>query len=309
MSSQRVAEAYAELVRAFERGEVPKALSLVFLMPRDVPSRAWSWRNRTLIALHGHSDARTFRQWKLVGRSVKRGARACFILRPIVAESRKKRRGEELEEAAQSQVPLEPPGGDVRFFAAVPVFGASQTEGAPLPYEEDHRSFFASLPWLEVARAWGIRVEATDRPDVLGTYNPDVIRLRVKNLAVWAHELIHAAQDRLGRGREPGPLAQACREVVAELGAAVLLRLSGHEEECDLGGAFRYLYHVGKQVDFQPIAEASRLTAEICEAVELILADAARLSQPAGLVVEAGLHELRIQPEVVPLSGQLGLFA
>ena len=73
----------AEILAAFESGAVPKALAITFLAPNLAsPSSRWSWRNRLLIALRGHADARGFRQWQEVGRQVRAGERALYILGP-----------------------------------------------------------------------------------------------------------------------------------------------------------------------------------------------------------------------------------
>jgi hypothetical protein len=54
----------------------------------------------------------------------------------------------------------------------------------------------------------------------------------VKNLATFAHELLHSADDRNGTMTENGQ--QWRSETVAELGGAVLLRLLGFEDDVDL---------------------------------------------------------------------------
>jgi len=56
------------------------------------------------------------------------------------------------------------------------------------------------LPLIEVARAWGLNVSAYDG-QIRGPqekYLPgSYIAVGVKNLSTWAHELIHAADDKL----------------------------------------------------------------------------------------------------------------
>jgi hypothetical protein len=66
----KAADAANDIMRAFQNpNELPAPLAQVFIRRRDkVPCRAWSWRNQLLAALHGHADARGFRQWEQVGR-------------------------------------------------------------------------------------------------------------------------------------------------------------------------------------------------------------------------------------------------
>ena len=61
----------------------------------------------------------------------------------------------------------------------------------------------------------------------------------VQNLSTWAHELIHAADDRLGKLGK----CKVNNEVVAELGGAVLLQCLGKPVEADLGGAWNISSH------------------------------------------------------------------
>jgi hypothetical protein len=70
-----------EILDAFEQGRIPEALAQVFIhRETDSPCNAWSWSNRLLVALHGHHDARGFRQWKKVGRGVRKGEKSFSIL-------------------------------------------------------------------------------------------------------------------------------------------------------------------------------------------------------------------------------------
>jgi hypothetical protein len=270
-TSEHVQAVAESILEAFRTGKLPKALAQVFLnpTPEDSPTRRWSWRNRLLVALRGERDARGFRQWKQVGRSVKKGARAFRILGPVT------RRTEEVDEATGELEQTQKVVG----FVAIPVFGLSQTEGKPLPDPEIR--FLEALPLLEVARAWDIEVTTVPfHPGVgsLGTYRPGRITLSVENLSTWGHELVHAADDRLGAMR-PSPKQQ--REVVAELGGAVLLECLGYETESDRGGAWDYI-----QGHTETPAEAFRLSSDLLErtsaAVALILETARELEALGG---------------------------
>ena len=177
-----------DILAAFANGTVPAACANVFLhRSDDLPSARWSWRNRLIAALHGHLDARGFRQWQQVGRTVRRGEHAFYILAPILV---KRSAGEDADPDSN-----ETPGCRLVGFNAVPVFGYDQTEGEPLPGELEHRAFLDSLPLVEVARAWGLHVTTFDaeQSQTLGSYrySTGTIALGVENLSTWAHELVH----------------------------------------------------------------------------------------------------------------------
>jgi hypothetical protein len=80
-------EAANRIVDSFRSGNLPKSLAPVFIRRNDdIPCRKWSWNNQLITALAGHDDARGFRQWKQVGRSVKKGEKSFSILAPVTVK-------------------------------------------------------------------------------------------------------------------------------------------------------------------------------------------------------------------------------
>ncbi|WP_166822524.1 ArdC family protein [Thalassoroseus pseudoceratinae] len=149
------------------------------------------------MALSGYADARGFRQWKQVERTVKKSERGFPILVPL----RKRVTVEEDNgETAQRSV--------LYGFKHTIVFGLEQTEGKPLPPADPRiHEWIESLPLLDVARHWGITVEVYSGRSTgpLGKFRFDGhIALGVENLATWSHEMVHAADHRLGHVKERG---------------------------------------------------------------------------------------------------------
>lgn len=259
--AQQVAD---DILDAFKTGDVPKALAQIFIHHDcDCPSEKWSWRNRLLAALAGHYDARGFRQWQQVDRCVRKGQRAFHILAPRTTKAK----DDDEERGIKA--------GDTLLvgFIAVPVFGYLQTEGEPLPGREDEAAFINSLPLIEVARRWDLTVgtfngEGTAK---LGYYRRETaIALGVENLSTWAHELIHAADDRLGSlTRRPGQ--QLDNEVVAEFGGAVLLECLGYTVDSDRGGAFEYIEAYAEKHERSVIGVCTDLIERTCSCVAHIL--------------------------------------
>jgi len=258
------------ILEAFKTGNVPKALAPIFIHRKDdVPCRAWSWGNQLMCALYGTSDARGFRQWQEVGRNVKKGAKAFHILVPITKKvTRKDANGVETE------------GYAVIGFKTAPVFALESTEGEALPdADREVTAWIESLPLLDVAKAWGISVEAFNGCNgrALGKFRSDGhIALGVKNLSTWAHEFIHAADHRLGNLKEHGQHWRS--ETVAELGGAILLEALGFETESDRGGAWQYIERYALAAEITPLQACMDVLKRTCDAVNLILSEAEKLN-------------------------------
>jgi len=261
----------SEILAAFQSGSMPKALAQVFIHRRDsVPCRAWSCNNQLLVALHGYTEARGFRQWQEVGRSVKAGEKALFILAPLTALKT------ETDKATGNEVKRPVIFG----FKSLPVFGFEQTEGEPLPQgDPEIERWIASLPLLEVARSWGLSIQAYSGKagKVLGGYSLGKgIYVGVKNLSTWAHELIHAADDKNGNLVEKGQ--QWCSEVVAELGGAILLECLGLTVESDRGGCWEYVTTYATKAGIEPISACMLVIERTCQAVARVLDEAEKLA-------------------------------
>lgn len=266
--SSSAQNAVNSIVHAFQHpAGLPQALAYMHLQGTHSPCAKWSFANRLLVALAGHTDARGFRQWQTVGRTVKKGSKASYILSPMLV-----RKVEKDNQGNERQVSY--PKG----FTTTPVFGYAQTEGEPL--DTPDAAFLDALPLREVAEKWGLQVSSYDATNhhAAGFYAPSrqEIALGVANLSTWTHELIHAAEDRLGTLRSTTP---ADAEIVAELGGATLLQMLGEEQQADLGGAYGYVQMQCKGDDV--IKRCTDLLTRICRAIELILAEAQKVPEAA----------------------------
>lgn len=272
-NARRVAE---NIIAAFESGNVPRPLAQVFIHRSGIPMDEWSYLNRFMCALAGCTDARGFKQWQQVGRHVRKGETArTWILVPLVKKgSRPDEDGERADGDEEGPV--------LYGFRESPVFDISQTEGEPLPEQEEHQAFIDSRPLLDVAKRFGLRVEVFDakRKGALGSYNRQRIGLGVENLSTWLHELVHAADDRLGNLKERGQ--HWASETVAELGGATLAVLLGEEEAADIGGAYEYIKAYAERAGIQPVTACRQVLERTAEAIQLILDTAQREEAASG---------------------------
>jgi antirestriction protein ArdC len=269
------------IVQAFRQPDrLPVALAPIFIRRKDdVPCRKWSWHNQLVAALCGTTDARGFRQWDEVKRKVKKGSKAIWILAPCVKNIKEKNaRGEEVERR-------------VLFgFRGIPVFAVEDTEGAALPASDDrYESWARELPLLEVAKAWDITVgtysgsETTPLGYFQYGFGNQAVMLGVENLSTWAHEMVHAADHRLTEGAKSD---RAHKEIVAELGGAVLLECLGMSHDADLGGAYSYIQRYAEETGKDVVRACIELLDRVCNCVKLIL-DTAETLQQQQVVVAA----------------------
>ncbi len=190
----------------------------------------YSFGNVVLIAAQcpGASRVAGFRAWKSLGRSVRRGEKAIWILAPMVARADESADGDDT--------------GMVRGFRYVAVFDVSQTEGEELPavsnrlLGEDPAHSFARL--VEVAGSVGYVVDVTELPDGVNgdcAFALHRIRVEVRNspaqrVKTLAHEIVHAL---LHEGFDDRPLA----ELEAESAAYVVCQSLGLDS-----GAYSFGY-------------------------------------------------------------------
>jgi antirestriction protein ArdC len=225
-------------------------------------SAKYSFMNRLIVLLHGYSDAMGFGQWKKIGRHVKKGEKGFAILAPIMGSRRTINDATGVVE--EEKFPI--------GYKAVKVFGQEQTDGKPIKHSDETQQFMSTLPLLNVAEKWGIQLQAYNGQDkaALGVYMPtqNAIGLGTKNLSTWAHELAHAADDKLGTlSLEKRWLS----EVAAELAGAVLLEAIGKPDDSDRGGCWEYVSNYAKRGEVEPIDACRMVIGRVTKIVELIL--------------------------------------
>ena len=141
-----------------------------------------------------------------------------------------------------------------------------------------------SLPFIDVAKEWDIQVDAFSHHDgdPLGYYRyasngNKAVLLSTENLSTWTHELIHAADHRLTNLKGE----KWHREVVAELGGAVLLELLGRSHDADLGGAFSYIQSYASNAKKDTVKACIEVLDRTCNCVKLVLDTAEQLQVAA----------------------------
>jgi len=218
--NDKVKNAIDTLLKAFSDDNLERVAIAVFRSNNGIPSDNWSFCNRLIMLMNDTEDARGFKQWQEVGRKVKKGAKAFYILAPLFKKIKRERVNEDGELEVIEEVVL-------KGFKPVPVFRIEDTEGKPIIREEFKVNIPFNLKPLIKELGLTIKTEAF-KGIYYGAYNLDrkEIKLCSPDLSVLLHELCHAVDHKL-HGLKGGQIAT--QEVVAEFSASVLAYLMGYK--------------------------------------------------------------------------------
>jgi hypothetical protein len=212
--------------------DMAQAITNVALIRRQktgAPCENWSLGNNLIMLMNDTTDARTFKQWKAVGRHPVKGSKAFQILRPVKIWITEK--DEESGEERRKQI--------IIGFSGINVFRYEDTDGEEIERPEYQP---VSLPPLyDVAKALEVSVDyAPGQGGVLGYYAPNQkhIRMLTHGERTWFHELAHAADDKVGTLKGA---SYKSGEVVAETVAAVLAELYGFGDDAEHLGSRSYI--------------------------------------------------------------------
>ena len=239
--ADRAKDQLSRIAGLFASKRLPDMLVKSYLEPTGSPSDKWSLGNRLIMTMEGTCDARGYRQWQSVGRHVKKGTKAIYILAPRLGKAvdKDEETGKETERTF------------VVGFTGVPVFRYEDTDGADLKTVKNAPK---SLPPLvDVAKKWGIdvRFDAT-RHGEYGSFSKSdgEIRLCTDDVSTFFHELAHLAHSRiedLKPGQDPG------QEIIAQLVACTLARSYGYDVD---GYTYGYIAHYASGDDPETVGRA-----------------------------------------------------
>ena len=268
---QFIHDAVTNLMNLFEQKSFPETVAFTILARKSGDTRpqfSWSLGNQLLAICVGKTeDARTFLQWKAVGRYPRKGSSAFHILAPCTRK-----------------IDLEPDGADdsrstIRLFGfrPLPVFALESTSGSELPVF-DYTPPQAPPLWRAAERL-GLKVSyAPFDGRALGKYrqSDNSLLLSSQDAAVYFHEVAHAVHNTFETLR-PGILCRA--EITADLSSAVLLEMigcSGYRHS-----AYEYIRHYSQGKDDKTVLQTMLAVLSDVEKIVGIIWNAAA-DEPAG---------------------------
>lgn len=270
--TEKAQEALNRLLEMFRSGNLPQAVARTVIADKNgraaKPSDKWSLCNRLLMLASGTEDARGFNQWQEVGRKVKKGAKAIYILAPLT-KKKLVRRTETDPETGEIQV-IEEERTVITGFKGIPVFRVEDTEGDLLP-EADYDPP-EPPPLFDVARKFVGSVQY--RPFVgryYGYFNPArrEIVLNTHDAHTFFHELAHAVHHQVKPGGLKGG-QYADQEIVAEVVAAALCEMYGFKGYIWHG--WQYVKAYAGQDDQRALKAVMGVLSDVEKVLEIILA-------------------------------------
>lgn len=205
----------------------------LFKFPTTVPCSKWSMLNQFRMFMLNSMDCRGFKQWNLVGRSVKKGSHCVHILVPIFKEFPSKEKTDSKGDPVKVRY--------IAYFKQVPVFRVEDTDGERLDYQdaldEVHAMTPEALPLYEIAEQMNIPVTYDMSSAEYGSYSYSLfgdepeerkIRLCTDAEQTFYHELSHAIDHELFEG-DFGKADRGLKEITAEFSACYLASKYGAE--------------------------------------------------------------------------------
>ena len=259
--------AMEKVIRAIEEADYSPFVLAAYKSGR--PMDSWSGLNRLMCVLEGTQDARGYKQWQKVGRHVKAGSKAIYILVPLVIKVKEK----VINEAGEVEERERP---FIKGFRGVPVFKYEDTEGEPLP-EIEVPKIPANLQ--AVADKIGVKVRFENfNGQEYGYFSPmfNNIVLKSPEMEVACHELSHAVDMKVLKayeGYEDG-------EFVAELSAAILCSMFGFDFEA---GRVKTYIKSWKPDSVKEIRREVKLLERVLKVVEWIYTVATTGEEPKPL--------------------------
>jgi len=262
---EKIQEVCNRLIQMFKSGQAPAVIARSIIQKKEGsrPSDSWSIGNRILMFLAGTEDARGYRQWEEVGRYVRKGAKAFYILAPctkrVIEVKTITDQGKEQKIEEEKVI--------ITGFRGIPVFRCEDTEGKPLPVISYEPKVLP--PLYDVAVKLGVKVEwqpYSGREYGYCTVDGQKIVLKSKDVPVFFHELAHVVHGQF-KAQKGGQHAD--QEIVAEMTAAVLSELYGYQNS--LGNSWQYIRHYSEGDPNKAIRNILHVLSDVEKCVEIIL--------------------------------------
>jgi antirestriction protein ArdC len=237
----------------------------------DIPSDNWSVLNRLIMMNHNTMDARGAKSWFRINRKVNKGGNFCIIAPRLIQVDETGSNGEPVIDKKTGKQKKRPV---LVGFYPIPVWGVENTEGKDVDYKMDKK--MPEFLCEKVAKAWDIDIkQGFDNPSFYGYFSPDrkEIVMATDSQVTFFHELCHCGDEKVQGKLKPGQ--ESTQEIVAEFGAAVLMRMFGLKYGTK--NTYDYVKKYAEQQGRDAIDAVIPLVSRIGKVINLILEENERL--------------------------------
>ncbi|MCP4991290.1 MAG: hypothetical protein GY928_36145 [Colwellia sp.] len=257
--SPKVQAAMQKVLKQFETGDLSPLIQAVsFSVDKSWTSATWSSRNKMLAFLTTGAETMyiaTYNQLKNKGHQVQKSQVAGYIYQPCSKKVKKEVDGQEKEVWVSSG-----------FYKHKAVFGLHNTDCKELPNHDPAK--FSSLD--RIAKNMNVGVSYQPLPSrFLGLYfkSGDKISVGTENKLVLAHEIAHAAHERVlnKEGLTLSELEKTQKEIVAETAAVIMMKL--FENEDYTGNCWNYIKHYAPK---DPMKAVEGVLGDISKVLDLV---------------------------------------
>jgi hypothetical protein len=258
----------AEINGLLEMFKEPESLETVaksmFRRGIDIPSDNWSILNRLIMMRHGTFDARGARAWFKIGRKVKKAGNFCILAPKMI---------QVVDRDSNGVAKLDANGKEKKKpiligFFPIPTWPVENTEGKEVNYKID--KVMPEFLCEKVAKMWGITIkQGFDNPSFYAYFSPTrkEIVMATNDQQTFFHELVHSADEKVQGKVKEGQ--ESNQEIVAEFGAAVLMRMFGLK--AGTKNTFEYIDKYADNLKKETVDAVIPLVSRIGKAINLIL--------------------------------------
>jgi len=254
------------LLKMFDEPESLEVMAKsMFQRGIDIPSDNWSILNRLIMMNHNTMDARGAKAWFRINRKVNKGGNFCIIAPRLIQVEEKDKNGQPIIDPKTNKPKKRP---ILVGFYPIPVWPVEKTEGEDIDYKMD--KVMPEFLCEKVAKSWDIDIrQGFDNPSFYAYFSPDrkEIVMATDNQQTFFHELCHVADEKVQGKLKKGQ--DTSQEIVAEFGAAVLMRMFGLE--AGTKNTYDYVKRYAENVGKDPIDAVIPLVSRIGKAIKLIL--------------------------------------
>ena len=218
--------------KSYSTKELLEKIAHVYVTKNGSPCESWSLLNRVITEMNETQDARTFKAWVALGRSIKPKSKAFYIRKPVskmvkvYAKSDVEHKGHYTIKYLKMNEALSENMEQISvLFGLQAEFRVEDTEGNDIKYENEPKEL---PPLMDIGKKLGLKVswaKFTGRENGYYQSGTKKVVLKVYDWTTWFHELTHAIHEHIQGYLKGGQ--DKDQEIIAQMSACIIGSLYG----------------------------------------------------------------------------------